>query len=675
MSHIKSPPAALLVFPTVATHLKYRSDIDGLRGVAVLAVVGYHAFPNWLPGGFIGVDIFFVLSGFLISSIIFQNIENNSFDFLDFYSRRIRRIFPALLVLLVFCYGFGWFILFPHEYQQLGKHIASSAGFISNFIFWNEAGYFDNTAITKPLLHLWSLGIEEQFYFVWPFILWAAHKKKINWFAGTLFIGVCSFLLNVKLVYADPVATFYSPITRIWELLIGSLLAYATYVGWMSFKKIKYLSTLVAVLALCTLIYGMNFIHKDMKFPGFWALVPTLATAVLIAMSPNGRVNQTILSSRVLVWFGLISFPLYLWHWPLLSFARIIEGEQLGSNATLLIVMLSIMLAWVTYVLIEKPIRYGGSSAIKVTILIILLMLIGFVGINAYIRNGLDFRGPQIIGKDRGYDGGPGGSLVRACGLPENISSGFTCWKDTRATLKFALVGDSKAEAIHGGLVRTSTPQGRWMFIGAGSKGAPLPLITNNPLYAQYQYSSVTAINAIAADEKIEVVLIASATRALFQLKNDTDIEDLATSKNYEVALDGLQRVIDILKSANKKIVLLVDNPTLPHPEDCLPRVTHSNILNRFLKKTMNQRCHLSRDHHLELSQKYRQLLTTLVSKNENTVFLFDTIPYMCGQNDSVCSTVKDGRLMYNGTDHISDYAAGVVGKELNLFMQKLITK
>ena len=656
-------------------HLKYRPDIDGLRGIAVLAVVLYHAFPSWFPGGFIGVDIFFVLSGFLITSIITKNLNNQNFSFIDFYSRRIRRIFPALLVIFLFTYLLGWFVLLPHEYQQLGKHIAGGAGFISNLILWNESGYFDNTAITKPLLHLWSLGIEEQFYFVWPLILWAAYKKKVNWLAATLVLAISSFVWNVALVNSDPIATFYSPFTRIWELLIGAALAYASNDDGLWLKKSKFLISLVAISAIGALVFSVFFFHKKMAFPGYWALIPTISAAFLIYAGSNSKITQSLLSTRVLVWLGLISFPLYLWHWPLISFARIIEGEQLSTKALTLIVILSFALSWLTYIVIEKPIRYGGKSGVKVTGLIIALAVIGFVGLNTYVRNGLDFRGPQIIGKDRGYDGGPGGTLERRCGLPENISSGFTCWQDTRPSLKFALVGDSKAGAIHGGLVRTSTPEGRWMFIGSGTKGAPLPLITNEPLYTQYQYSSTTAINALAENEQIQVVLIASATRALFQLKNDTDIEDLETSKNYEVVLAGLKRVIDQLKAGNKKVVLLVDNPTLPHPEDCLPRITSSSLLNRLLKQTMNQRCHLSVDRHLELSRKYRKLLSTLQERNQNSVFLFDTIPFMCGQTDKICSTVRDGRLMYDGTDHISDYAAGVIGKELNIYMQKILIK
>ena len=161
-------------------HPKYRPDIDGLRAIAVLSVVGFHAFPEWISGGFIGVDIFFVISGFLISTIIFENLDKGDFSISDFYSRRIRRIFPALALILFFCYGFGWLYLLSDDFALLGKHIAGGAGFSANIVLWNESGYFNKAADVKPLLHLWSLGIEEQFYLVWPILLWALSKCRIN---------------------------------------------------------------------------------------------------------------------------------------------------------------------------------------------------------------------------------------------------------------------------------------------------------------------------------------------------------------------------------------------------------------------------------------------------------------------------------------------------------------
>src|SRR5258708_9742504 len=180
-----------------------------------------------MPGGFIGVDIFFVISGFLISTIIFQNLDKGIFSFAEFYSRRVRRIFPALILVLAVSYVFGWFALLPDEYRQLSKHIAAGAGFASNFQLWSEAGYFDNTAYLKPLLHLWSLGIEEQFYIIWPLLLWLARNREFRLLFVIILI-VTSFYLNVSQIQTDPIATFYFPQTRFWELLCGSLLAWLT---------------------------------------------------------------------------------------------------------------------------------------------------------------------------------------------------------------------------------------------------------------------------------------------------------------------------------------------------------------------------------------------------------------------------------------------------------------
>jgi peptidoglycan/LPS O-acetylase OafA/YrhL len=169
------------------THPKYRPDIGGMHAIAVLAVVGFHAAPNRFPGGFIGVDVFLVISGYLISTIIMGSLEHNRFSLVEFYIRRINRIFPALILVLITFLAFGWFALIGDEFMQLGKHTAGGIGFVSNLLLWGESGYFDSAAETKPLLHLWSLGIEEQFYIVWPFILWAAWKCNLNMFFPLFF--------------------------------------------------------------------------------------------------------------------------------------------------------------------------------------------------------------------------------------------------------------------------------------------------------------------------------------------------------------------------------------------------------------------------------------------------------------------------------------------------------
>ena len=194
----------------------------------MLSVVGFHAAPNWMRGGFIGVDIFFVISGFLISTILFNSLQNGTFSFASFYARRVKRIFPALIVVLVSCLAYGWFFFLQDEYRSLGKHVAGGAAFVSNLVLWSETGYFDLSAEFKPMLHLWSLGIEEQFYIVWPVLLWVGWKLRWNLLAVTLAVAIASFAWNIYLAPRDATADFYSPLTRFWELLAGAALAYIT---------------------------------------------------------------------------------------------------------------------------------------------------------------------------------------------------------------------------------------------------------------------------------------------------------------------------------------------------------------------------------------------------------------------------------------------------------------
>ena len=455
------------------SHPKYRPDIDGLRAIAVLSVVAFHAFPSWLRGGFIGVDVFFVISGYLISTIIFENLDKGTFSFSEFYSRRIRRIFPALLLVLIACFAFGWFVLLADEYKQLGRHIAAGAGFISNFILWNEVGYFDNSAETKPLLHLWSLGIEEQFYIVWPLLLWFAWKHKFNLLTITIVVAVTSFFLNLKGIKQDMVATFYSPQTRFWELLSGSLLAWITLYKKDSFTGIKSkidvwisrvvyseqqdgdgktLANVLSFVGLLLLLYGFWRINKELSFPGKWALVPVLGAVLIITAGSKAWINRKILSNKLAVWFGLISFPLYLWHWPILSFARIIEGEVPSRNIRIAAVVLSIALAWLTYKLVERPLRFGSYNKLKVTALVFLMAIVGASGFYSLSKNGFANEAKGYISFTEQYK--IFDSQFYKCenklifNNSEIWEGNVRCWQSKSGKPDVILLGDSHAENL-----------------------------------------------------------------------------------------------------------------------------------------------------------------------------------------------------------------------------------
>ncbi|MBT9551209.1 MAG: acyltransferase [Hydrogenophaga sp.] len=398
---------------TDSTHSHYRPDIDGLRAIAVVSVVLHHAFPEQIQGGFVGVDIFFVISGYLISSIILAGLQKQRFSFIDFYARRIKRIFPALLLVLTTVIVMGWFQLLPVDYKQVGKHILAGSAFVSNFAFWNEAGYFDAASANKPLLHLWSLAIEEQFYMFWPLTLWAVHRWRLNAMRWIAVLMLVSFLINLYLVRGQITAAFYNPASRFWELLVGAMLAamHVHRVGLGAvFKRGLWTdrpplpastpnrSNLLAWTGAGLLLLVLLTITPERRFPGWWALLPTLGSVFLIAAGPHAWFNRHVLASKPFVWIGLISYPLYLWHWPLLSFAHIETGDLPRWEHQTGWVLLAVALAWLTYQLVEKPIRFGRLNRKTMTAsLCVAMTLAAASGYATYRNDGFDHRFPDIV--------------------------------------------------------------------------------------------------------------------------------------------------------------------------------------------------------------------------------------------------------------------------------------
>ena len=395
------------------THPKYRPDIDGLRAVAVLAVVAFHAFPRWKPGGFVGVDVFFVISGYLISTILLENLERGTFSFTTFYMRRIRRIFPALALVLAACFVAGWLLLFADEFKLLGKHMAGGAGFVANILLWKEAGYFDTASELKPLLHLWSLGIEEQFYLIWPLVLWLAWRRKFNVLTVIVLLLAASFAANLYRIGRAPTAVFYSPHTRFWELLAGSLLAWLVVnrssvaenlrrtcdrlLARVIYREApandgRTLENVLSLAGFALLVFGFWKITSATPFPGAWAAVPVAGAFLVIAAGQRAWLNRVLLANRVAVFFGLISFPLYLWHWPLLAFARIIEGGTPERGVRITAVLTAILLATLTWRFIERPLRFGGNGKTKAIALAAVVAALGCAGYAAWRMGGLPAR-------------------------------------------------------------------------------------------------------------------------------------------------------------------------------------------------------------------------------------------------------------------------------------------
>lgn len=381
-------------------HPKYRPDIDGLRAVAILAVVCFHIFPSNMPGGFIGVDIFFVISGYLISTIIFSSLERERFSLVEFYVRRIRRIFPALIIVLVSCLIFGWYILFADEFRQLGKHTVAGAAFIQNLILWRESGYFDSSAESKPLLHLWSLAIEEQFYIFWPLLLAYVWKKNWSFLKITASIAAVSFAVSIYMITTGySAAAFYHPYSRFWELMAGGILAYAVLHRPDLLEKHKEVQS---VTGFALVVSGLMLVNRNSDFPGWWALLPVAGAFLIISAGANSWLNARLLGNPVMVWLGLISYPLYLWHWPVLVYLKIAFVE-ISDSARIAAVAASLLLATLTYHFVEKPVRYRMAQRTSVSMLMTLLALTSTSGWAIYAFNFLDNPKMLEIGKDFQY--------------------------------------------------------------------------------------------------------------------------------------------------------------------------------------------------------------------------------------------------------------------------------
>jgi peptidoglycan/LPS O-acetylase OafA/YrhL len=649
------------------THPKYRADIDGLRAIAVISVVAYHSFPSLIGGGFIGVDIFFVISGFLISTIIFENLQGDRFSFMEFYSRRIKRIFPALIVVLVACLIFGWLVLLPGEYKQLGKHIASGAGFVSNFILWHESGYFDIAAETKPLLHLWTLGIEEQFYILWPLVLWFAWKQKFKWLPIIVTIATGSFALNLAGVNIYPVATFFLPHTRFWELLIGSLLAYVTlyrqnaftvnlnYLGaWLkipaNITHIDTLNNVVSFAGLSAIVLGLAIITNDNQFPGAWALLPTIGAALIIAGGSQAWVNRVILSNHRLVWFGLISYPLYLWHWPLLSFARIIEGEAPSTNTRITAVAISIVLAWLTFKFIEKPVRFFQYSKSITIILFLIMCIVLAVGLGAD-KKFLPPRSQNILALQyfdfSGYPT-PDGEY-----LDEKYKFGVLGHNKKN---KIVMLGDSHSQQYRNTFatlmasrqsIHTLLPE---VMYNLDYLGPDDLLKVSKKLLLDDTIKVVIFSNFWALDygsDKINYAVRCCGNALGGSVGGNAYHEPLKSEEMDELDSKLLSAALSLIKSG-KKVYFVLDNP---FGEELAPKnlVSRSIISGVQIKPTP-----LSKNISLQRDEPIRTRIMNIAKKSG--AFVIDPYEYLCNREE--CPALSDdGIPMYKDYDHLSLYA------------------
>ena len=659
----------------------YRADIDGLRALAVLAVIAFHAFPSELPGGFIGVDVFFVISGFLITTLIQDSLQQQSFSLRGFYGSRVRRLFPALLTVLLFCQVAGWFALLSNEYKALGKQIAASAALIPNFIFWSESGYFDYAADAKPLLHLWSLGVEEQFYLFWPIIVWLGFKYRVSLFKVgiTLFLG--SLVLNLIMIEESPSAVFFSPITRMWELLSGCLLvcwANSRTAVIESFKaklgSIKWISNAVSMMGLASLLLGAFLFDQDMLYPGVWALVPVLGTCLIILAGNQSWLNTSVLSNRFLVWIGLISFPLYLWHWPLLSFARIMEGSKPEWQIRAVLVAVSFVLAVLTYYLIERRLRFGRHLKFKTYVLTIAMVIVGSFGIATYSQDGFKSRTTDKAIEaqlaDLKFD--IPDSEVWYC---EDKNYDSPRCHATGPNPSVVVIGDSHALTIYSGLRGRFKAKGQDIGLYGASDGCP-PLLN---VVIQDQGGDARnclkkgsqAIQRVIADASIKEVILTSRGPMYITAEGFGDVEleqfgqwvlhfdgeEKGVRSNEAVFTLGLTKTLDALLAAEKKVTFLYDVPELGFDiRNCFS----------FRPMTMTTKverpCAVSRKDFETRTEAYRTMVNKILSERP-AIKVIDLSEALC--DEQWCWGAKNDTLFYIDDDHLSHRGADFVVRQL----------
>lgn len=527
----------------------YRLDIQGLRAIAVLCVVIFHISPEHLPGGFIGVDMFFVISGYLIIGHIARDLKNNAFSLLTFYSKRVVRLFPAYIVLMIFCFIFAYFLLLPSEFSHYINSAITSLFYVSNFWFYSQSGYFDNALQMSPLLHTWSLSVEEQFYIVFPLLLmWISLKSQRFVITVLVIIAIISFLISeLQLNNSAPMAFFLSPF-RFWQFIIGGLLS-------LVYLKIpsKNVGTIAAITGLTGIIFCLFFYNKNTSFPGVNALIPTFATALLIYSGTNNNiVTSRLLSWPIATFFGHISYSFYLWHWPIIIFYKYAIDYTITRYHMLAVFLLSVLLGYLSYKFVESPTRKIKLPS-KYTIVGSLLLsgvfcIIMFFSIKLHDEN--ISADKKKLASYLNYKPDESQRLG-SCFLTSlhNDSSYFkksTCVEFDPNKKNILLIGDSHAAHWYGAMQSD---------------------LMNNETLTQI---TVTGCKPIIAYEGREVCtqIVRWAYEELLKEKTFDIIILSARWKNRDIA--SLKETINLLKKYNSDIVVL--GPIVEYEQD-LPRI------------------------------------------------------------------------------------------------------
>ena len=639
-------------------YIFYREDIDALRGLAVLLVVVYHAFPELIPGGFIGVDVFFVISGYLITSIIFFSINNNDFSLKEFYARRVRRLFPALITVLLVVLIFGWLVLYPEEYEQLGRHLTRSVIFLLNFRLINEINYFDVESHYKPLLNLWTLSIEEQYYLFWPLIILFFFKIKKNPSYFLVLAFIMSLFINVYFAKEYSQKVYYHTLTRFWQLAAGSLLA----VWLTNYNVLQNTNNSIKIFVggggLILIVLGALWIDGQMVYPGLLAIVPVLGAALVIIS--NIKLKQYF----GFVKLGLISYPLYLWHWVIISFLYIYLGRKPEVFVLVLAVLLSLTFAHLTHKYIEQ-FRYQKSST---PYLILLLIIVGLFGFYIKEKKGLPDRSnmQNYVKKLQHLKREP--AKDETCvnysrSLLDSEQTFDYCRADldikSKAKKLIAVIGDSHAHVLFAGISKVARSKGYEVILLANSSCPTLKGFEwgNNNLEIDNCKKKIEEILTIIQKEpRIEKIIIATRGPVYIhgEIKGNFTEENITKSlslvKNqkltYENYFYGFKNTMQVLENIPniKKVFYKLENPEF----DFLPKETISRPYD-FFGVSINRDI-ISRKLYLQRMSLYRENFFKL---SFSKLLVLDPIEALC--DDDICYSKVEGQFLYTDNDHFSE--------------------
>jgi peptidoglycan/LPS O-acetylase OafA/YrhL len=579
--------------PIERNAIRYRPDIDGLRALAVLPVVLYH-FQIWpFTGGFVGVDIFFVISGYLITSLIHGEMEQGSFTIVHFYERRIRRIFPALFaVIAVSCVGAA-ILLFPIDLIRFGHSVMATVVFGSNFLFKNAAGYFDTVAERKPLLHTWSLAVEEQFYVVFPailFLLRRAGQRAQFWVIAAILVA--SLTLSIHQVKTAPETAFYLLPDRAWELMLGAILA----IGNFPLPSRRWLREILALIGVALIAFAVFTYNTETPFPGLTAIPPCLGAALLIYAGSGGTsVIGATLSSAPLVGVGLISYSFYLWHWPLRVFGQYAVFRPLMLWEKAALIALSALLAYLSWRFVERPFRGRNeffSRRMIFTLAAIASVVLFAAGYAVTMNHGLTFRYPkpvQLILKQairkpppkrdacfgkpllKSKDG-----LICTFGVRDAKPS-FAFWGDSHAMMLLPVIGD-RALATHKQALLIKHGACRPALGVESSRSSDCDKVNRKGLAAIEATPSISEVIlagrwAMSADGRP-----APHEDGATEFITDKDHKTYSLASNAIVFANGLDALVAKLTADHKKVIIISSVPEIGWPvPETLARIAVSH--------------------------------------------------------------------------------------------------